>query len=173
FAVVFMCFEALIGVLAPLQMDESYAGARSMGWMMSAFGAGSIIGVLVALRVRVARPLVFALSCLAVLGVWMLAVASSVPIGLLVAVAFAAGLGLDLFGVLWMTAVQRHVPGEALSRVGSFEAFGSIAFAPLGLLLAGPLATWIGTESALVIAGGATLAACLVALSSRSVRDLA
>jgi len=103
----------------------------------------------------------------------MIAVASSAPLPLLVAVAFAAGLGLDLFVILWMTAVQRHVPGEALSRVGSFEAFGSIAFAPLGLLLAGPLATWIGTESALVIAGGATLAACLAALSSRSVRSLA
>ena len=173
FAVVFMCFEALIGVLAPLQMDEEFAGAQSMGWMMSAFGAGSIIGVLVALRVSVARPLAFALRCLTVVGLWMIAVASSAPLPLLVAVAFAAGLGLDLFVILWMTAVQRHVPSEALSRVGSFEAFGSIAFAPLGLLLAGPLATWIGTESALVIAGGATLAACLAALSSRSVRSLA
>lgn len=172
FAVVFMCFEALIGVLAPLQMDEEFSGARSMGWMMSAFGAGSILGVLLALRVRAARPLVFAMSCLAVIGVWMLAVAAAVPLPLLIVVAFAAGIGLDLFGVLWMTAVQRHVPGDALSRVGSFEAFGSIAFAPLGLLVAGPTATLIGTDSTLAIAGAATLAACLVALSSRRVRAL-
>jgi hypothetical protein len=112
------------------------------------------------------------MSCLSVVGLWMLAAAAAVPLPVLVVVAFAAGLGLDLFGVLWMTAVQRHVPAEALSRVGSFEAFGSIAFAPLGLLLAGPAATWIGTESALVVAGAATLVACLAALSSSSVRAL-
>ncbi|MEJ8669970.1 hypothetical protein WKI71_20765 [Streptomyces sp. MS1.AVA.1] len=40
--------------------------------------------------------------------------------------------------MLWATTIQREIPERALSRVSSYDWFGSLAFAPLGLLVAGP-----------------------------------
>lgn len=167
-----MCFEGFLGVLAPLQMKEEFGGARDMGWMMFAWGAGSIAGVIVSMRVRVRHPLRLAMTAVPFIGVWMLVTAVAAPLPIVMFSAFLAGVALDLFFVMWMTTFQRHVPEESLSRVGSFDAFGSTVFAPVGLFLAGPTATWIGTEPTLVVAGVVTISACLGALGSRSVRDL-
>ena len=53
---------------------------------------------------------------------------------------FAAGLGLMLGNTLWETTVQRHVPRESLSRVSSYDWFGSLALDPIGLAIWGPTA---------------------------------
>lgn len=167
-----MCFEGFLGVLAPLQMKEEFGGARDMGWMMFAWGAGSVAGVVVSMRVRARRPLRLAMSAAPFIGVWMLVTAVAAPLPIVMFFAFLTGIALDVFFVMWMTTFQRHVPEESLSRVGSFDAFGSTVFAPVGLFLAGPTATWIGTEPTMVLAGVVTIVACLGALVSRSVRDL-
>ena len=52
--------------------------------------------------------------------------------------AFAAGLGIETFGVLWDTTMQQEIPQDRLSRVYSYDALGSFALIPLGLALAGP-----------------------------------
>jgi hypothetical protein len=46
--------------------------------------------------------------------------------------------------VLWTTTMQREIPEESISRVSAYDIFGSLAFAPLGLLLSGPIAAAIG-----------------------------
>lgn len=172
FAIANMCLEGFIGVLAPLQMSEEFDGARDMGLMMAGWGAGSVVGVAVSMRLRVRHPIRLAMSVIPLIGVWMLGTAVAAPLVLLVPIAFLTGIALDVFVVMWMTTTQRHVPAEALSRVGSFEAFGSNLLVPLGLFVAGPAATWLGTEQTLVIVGTATIVACLAALASRSVRSL-
>ena len=60
------------------------------------------------------------------------------------------GLSFDVFGVLWQTTMQREIPPESLSRVSSYDAFGSVIFGPVGLLLAGPAAVLIGAHTALI-----------------------
>lgn len=172
FALANMCFEGFLGVLAPLQMKEEFSGARDMGWMMFAWGAGSIAGVIVSMRIRAEHPLRIAMAAAPFIGVWMLVTAIAAPLPIVMFVAFLTGISLDIFYVMWMTTFQRHVPEESLSRVGSFDAFGSTVFAPIGLFLAGPTATWIGTEPTLFVAGSVAIVACLGALGSKSVRDL-
>ncbi len=172
FSLTNMCYEGFFGVLAPLQMKEEFDGARDMGFMMSAFGVGSIVGVLVSMRLRPRRPLVIAMSALPVIGLWMFLLAWSAPMIPVMLMAFGAGVALDIFFVLWMTTFQREVPEDMLSRVGSYDAFGSTVLAPLGLFFAGPLASWAGAEVALVTAGAIVVGANLIALASRSVRDV-
>lgn len=172
FSLTNMCYEGFFGVLAPLQIKEEFSGARDMGFMMSAFGLGSIVGVVVSMQLRPRRPLVVAMSALPIIGLWMLLLAWSAPLILVMFMAFAAGVALDIFFVLWMTSFQRNVPDELLSRVGSYDAFGSTVLAPLGLFFAGPLANWAGTEIALVTAGVIVVGANFIALTSRSVRDV-
>jgi MFS family permease len=88
------------------------------------------------------------------------------------AVAFVCGIGVDVFFVVWQTALQTHVPKESLSRVSSYDAFGSLLFSPLGLLVAGPLAQRFGTSVVLAIFGVLFTLILFVILSFRAVRDL-
>jgi hypothetical protein len=94
------------------------------------------------------------------------------PVWLIAAAMFCAGVSSDVFGVLWATTIQREIPERVLSRVSSYDWFRSLALAPLGLLLAGPVATVVGTGHAL--AGWATLVAVATAgaLLSPQVREL-
>ena len=60
------------------------------------------------------------------------------------ACAFVAGVAIDVFEVLWATALQQNIPREALSRVASYDWLGSLALTPIALLAAGALAATIG-----------------------------
>lgn len=82
------------------------------------------------------------------------------------------GLGMDAFNVLWQTTMQREVPPEALSRVASYDAFGSMVFGPVGVLLAGPAAVHLGARPALLVCAGLIVLSALLALLSREVRTL-
>jgi hypothetical protein len=67
---------------------------------------------------------------------------------------------------VWESTLQRRIPGESLSRVSSYDWFGSFLFYPLGMALWGPLAAGVGVHTALWLAFGimVTLAAGLLAL---------
>ena len=81
-------------------------------------------------------------------------------------------MALDIFFVLWMTTFQREIPQEMLSRVGSYDAFGSTVLAPLGLFFAGPFANWAGAEVALITAGVIVIGTNLASMSAPSVRSV-
>lgn len=172
FAFINMCFEGFLGVLAPVQMKEALGGARDMGLMLFAFGAGNIGGVLVSLRLKPKHPLIVAMGGMPIVGFWMLGAAVPFHIGVLMILAFVSGIAMDLFFVMWMTMFQTHVPEEALSRVSAYDALGSTVFAPFGLFLAGPIAHWIGTSETLYIAGVIAIVMACAALFNKDVRRL-
>jgi predicted MFS family arabinose efflux permease len=167
-----MCFEGFLGVLAPVQMKEALGGARDMGLMLFAFGAGNIGGVLVSLRLKPKHPLIVAMGVMPIVGFWMLGAAVPFHIGVLMILAFVSGIAMDLFFVMWMTMFQTHVPEEALSRVSAYDALGSTVFAPFGLFLAGPISLWIGTSETLYIAGVIAIVMACAALFNKDVRRL-
>jgi hypothetical protein len=49
--------------------------------------------------------------------------------------------------------MQTHIPRESLSRVTSYDAVGSLALAPLGLIVAGPLTEKFGSSTTLIAMG--------------------
>ena len=167
-----MAWEGFLGVLAPVQSKDAMGGAGDMSVMMLGFGVGAIIGTLVALRIRPKHPLRLAVMVMPSLALWMFALAVPMPLWVIFVTAVLTGIEFDLFYALWITSLQTHVPDEALSRVGSYEAFGSTLFAPLGLFLAGPLAHWVGVRPTMIGAGVIVIVVSLVALSSKSVRSL-
>ena len=115
---------------------------------------------------RPRRPLLFvaAVEGLFALPLAFLAAGASAP--LLAVGAFLSGLGMMLGMSVWESTLQRHIPGESLSRVASYDWFGSYAFYPLGLALWGSVAGAIGLHSALWLAFGlfAAAAALLIAV---------
>ena len=48
--------------------------------------------------------------------------------------AFATGFGFSLLMIWWETALARHIPPSALSRVSAWDWMGSLALLPLGYL---------------------------------------
>jgi hypothetical protein len=68
--------------------------------------------------------------------------------------------------------LQQNIPAEKLSRVTSYEWFGTLALQPIGYALVGPLASRIDNSSTLYVCGGASLAVTLSLLAVRDVRNL-
>ncbi|CAB4622618.1 unannotated protein [freshwater metagenome] len=172
FAFFHPAFEGFIGVMAPVRAKEVLNGARDMGFMMAGWGFGGLLGTLAALRIHVKRPLLLAVGVMPTISFWIFSMAVPMPIWFLVLTAVISGIAIDVMYANWLTTMQTYVPEEAMSRVGAYDAFGSMIFAPMGLFVAGPFTKWVGTQTALVVAGTVALVAASVPLLSREVRTL-
>ena len=173
FAFFHPAFEGFIGVMAPVRAKEVLHGARDMGFMMAGWGFGGLLGTIAALRIHVKRPLLLAVGVMPTISLWIFSMAVPMPIWFLVGTAVIGGIAIDVMYANWLTTMQTYVPEEAMSRVGAYDAFGSMIFAPMGLFVAGPFTKWVGTQTALVVAGTIALVAASVPLLSREVRTLA
>jgi predicted MFS family arabinose efflux permease len=163
---------SIFSVLGVVIAKNSLGGPLAWTVILAALGAGSFLGGIVALRIHVRRPLFFGSSLVGFLALPMALLALRVPALVVAAGALLAGAGNMIFNSLWETALQRHVPPSALSRVSAYDWFGSMAFAPIGLAVAGPVAASIGTSTTLWIACGAELAVAALAVATPSVRRL-
>lgn len=166
FSLIVMVMRGAEEVLGPVLADATYGGPAGWSAVLGAMAVGLLIGALVASRLRIERPIAFGMLVCLMLPAWLLTLALAAPLAVIMAGAFAWGVAIELFQVLWFTALQRNVPPESLSRVSSYDAFGSLMFGPVGLALAGPLLMLIPISEAFataaLIAAAATLGALLV-----------
>jgi MFS family permease len=167
-------FTAALPVLGPQIARQHLGGAGAWAAISAAQGVGGLFAGLIVLGVRVRRPLVAAN-----IG-WGLLVVPNLLLGLvapwpIVAVGMlAGGAGLAVGQALWDTALQRHVPAEALSRVSSYDWFGSLVLNPVGFALVGPIAGAVGARATLIGAACwfAVSSVCLASLPAiRALRD--
>jgi hypothetical protein len=98
--------------------------------------------------------------------------AIGIPRGLAGAWMVVAGIESGLFMVTWETALARHVPPAALSRVSSYDWMGSLALLPVGYVAAGPLASVFGARTVLGVGGAIGVVATALTLLPRSTREL-
>jgi Major Facilitator Superfamily len=138
-----------LGVLGPLIARSRLGGADVWGAMLSAMGAGALIGGALALRWRPRRLLVG--SFLSILGVVPVVIALSVaaPEGWEIGGMLLYGAATTYTDALWFASIQANVPIGQVSRVSSFDWLGSTALYPLGLVIAPPIAALVGTENVL------------------------
>jgi MFS family permease len=157
-------------VLGPVSADRWYGGAGAWGAITACYGAGAILGGFLVLGWKPPRPLVVATAATILWAAPSAALAARAPLPLVCAGGLVAGLVSAVFGTLWMTAIHRRVPPEAMSRVNSYVVFGSFSVGPIGLALAGPAAT--ATSIPLVLSVGVAwqLLSGLVLLSLPAIR---
>ncbi|MEV7339361.1 MFS transporter [Streptomyces sp. NPDC093544] len=172
YAVVVAALNANVGVLGPLTAEQQLGGARAWSVIVAAGALGTIAGAGLAARVRVGRPILVAVLATFPAAVPMTLLSVRAPVWLVATAMFGAGVASDVFGVLWVTTIQREIPEDVLSRVSSYDSFGSLAFAPLGLLIAGPVAAAIGVGRAQAGCAALVLLATMAALLSPAVRNL-
>jgi MFS family permease len=149
FALFQLLYIPAISVLGPVIAKEELGGPAAWALIVSALGVGSILGNVLALRVRPARPLAFsyvviltALPCLIFLAIPTAALA-------IAAGAVVAGAAIGLGNTLWETTLQQGVPGDRLSRVSAYDWMGSTALRPLGFAIIGPIAAGVGLRPTL------------------------
>jgi MFS family permease len=161
-----------MSVLGPLVTKTELGGAGAWAAILTAGAIGSIAGNLLALRFRPQRLLLASHTLSMVAGLPLLLLAAGAPAYAVAAANGVAWMMLSLADTLWFTALQSHIPDQALSRVSSYDWFGSIVLNPVGFVLIGPVATSLGVDRTLVIAGSLVAVAPIAALSLRSVRTL-
>jgi MFS family permease len=159
-------------VLGPVIADEDLGGAAVWGVILGATGVGALVGSVVATRVDPVRPLVLVAmtECLFFLPLAFLA-AGTAP-ALIASGAFLSGVGMMVGVSVWESTLQRRIPIGELSRVSSYDWFGSFAFYPLGMVIWGPLAGVLGASSALWLAFGLGTASIVALLAVPDVRRL-
>jgi MFS family permease len=173
FTVAVLCAYAQWYALAPVVSRDLYGSAGVFGLLESIAGAGVVVGAIVGIRFKPRRPMIIGLLLTLFWPLQTLAFAAAAPLAGVVALAFGAGLGFTLFEVWWMTALVRHIPPQALSRVSAYDWMGSLALLPLGFAIAGPLASAWGARTVLSVGAAAALVMLLLALVPRSTRHLA
>jgi len=172
YAIINMIFESVFAVVGPVHAEQSLGGPKPGAWILAALSAGMMAGVFVSLKVRPKHPILIALSAQLAVAIWILIMGVTNWIPFIMVSAFFAGIAFDFFYVLWQTAMQSHIPRESLSRVSSYDAFGSLALAPLGLIVAGPLTEKFGTSTTLIAMGLVFIAILGVVLAVPAIRHL-
>ena len=167
-----MCWAAAENVLGPLIALEHFNGAKSWSFVITAESIGLIVGSVIALKIKLKYPLRFLQLSSFTLTFYIFTLAKPQSLLVIAFGAFLFGITLDLWGTLWATALQRKVPRDALSRVSSFDALGSMMFRPIGLAIAAPFSTLLGIENFLYILTGVSALAILLSLLNSQVRNM-
>lgn len=173
FAFINAAVEALWAVLGALQAAETYGnGPAIWSLLLGAMSIGFLLGTIVANKMRPKHPLTILMLLMLALPVYLFTYATGQAIWLVFIAAAAMGIAQDVFYVMWSTVIQQNIPEDKLSRVTSYDTFGSFLIGPLGMLVAGPLAIIYGVSTTMLWAAGLSLVAIVGALLVPSVRKL-
>ncbi|MBU6347790.1 MAG: MFS transporter [Actinomycetales bacterium] len=173
YAIIAMLMESIFTVVGPTHAKAHLGGPKPWSWILASLTAGMLLAVFVTLKVKPKRPIYIGILVQILVGIWWISLGWTNLIPLLLLGAFGAGFAMDFFMVLWMTTLQKQIPKESLSRVSSYDAFGSLILAPLGIVVAGPLVTKYGTYAVLHSYTVLFFIVLAMILSVKSVRRLA
>ena len=141
-----------IFVLGPILAQKHFDGASSWALVLSARAVGALVAGAVLFRWRPRKPLV-ASTALVLLDVpFLVILALGLPMPLVVVAAAVSAAGVMAADAIWESTLQAGVPTEVLSRVSSYDWFGSILINPLGFALIGVLSGAVGVAPVLVAA---------------------
>jgi MFS family permease len=145
-------------------------GASALGWMLSSFGGGMLIGMLVAGSIKGqhkrGRVLIGAAAGIG-LGLGALGFATHLPMAcaMLALVGISGGLG----NILIMAWIQSRTKPGMLGRVISLLMLGMSVLEPISYALAGIIVT-LNLRAVFVASGGFLLIACVIAMASPAMR---
>jgi predicted MFS family arabinose efflux permease len=163
---------ASVSVLGPVIAARELGGAAVWGTVLAAMGVGALTGGLIAIRARPRRPLVLGLLVLTLFALPPALLAAEAPAAVIAIGTFLAGAGMMLGISLYESTFQRRIPADVLSRVSSYDWFGSVALQPVGLAIWGPIAAAIGIDEALWVAAALLFVSILAPLAVREVRTM-
>jgi len=171
-AIAALVWLSSFSVLGPLVAKRSLGGSSAWALILVAFGVGAILGNVVALHIRLRRPLfvAFALTTSCSLSLFLLGVAAPAPF--IAVTELYSGAAVAIVGVLWQTTLQEQIPPASYGRVAAYNQMGGMVLRPLGLVIAAPLAQLVGVSATLIGAGVITAANSALLLLVPEIREM-
>ncbi|GAB2621112.1 putative drug antiporter protein precursor [Paractinoplanes abujensis] len=155
--------QAFMVVFLPVWVRDTGAGPAALGWIGGVFGLGAVLGAVAyaSLAVRLPRVTTFAICCLIAGSPKLFTLALTDHPGLVLAVAFGAGLAASTLNPILMAVGYERIPVHLRGRV--LGAVGAVSFAgvPAGGLLGGLAVDLGGLRHALLTAGAIYLVVTL------------
>jgi MFS family permease len=159
-------------VLGPALSERELDGASSWAIIVACFGAGSVIGNVVALRLPLPRPVFMAAVALVGASTQAAIIGSGLGTAGIAGLELLAGICVALFFTLWDLSIQEQIPPRAVSRVSAYDFTVSMGLMPLGMAVCGPLADAIGLQATLRWMSAIGIVSALAWLAQPSVRAL-
>jgi hypothetical protein len=119
-----------------------------------------------------ARPLVAATLLCVPIALMLALLGAAAPVALLCTASLLASVGLTAGDIIWFTTFQLEVPDHLMSRLSSFDWFGSVALNPLGYAIIGPLAGALGVATTLYLAAALNAAISFAVAASPAIRGI-
>ncbi|MFA5974017.1 MAG: MFS transporter [Lentimicrobiaceae bacterium] len=144
-----------ITLLAPVfAKDFLHGNSSTFGFLMSAYGAGALIGAIYLLNKKSVLGLgkLIAFSVL-IFGMGLIVFSVSRVLWLSVIVMIISGMGMMLHVASTNTLLQTITEENKRGRVMSFYSMAFMGMAPFGSLLSGSLAGLIGASGTLILGG--------------------
>lgn len=169
------CFgTSYLALMPAFAQDILHQGPDGLGYLMSAFGVGAVIGAALVSRQPERRLKLLPTIMAVVLGVSLILFATTQSLWL--ALLFVVPTGFAYLGIAVSSNTQVQVMAEdvMLGRVMAFYAMGALGSPPLGALLLGYISDRIGVTDAFMLSGAMCLAAAalsFVSLRRRGVLD--
>jgi predicted MFS family arabinose efflux permease len=170
------CFgTSYLALMPAFAQDILHQGADGLGYLISAFGVGAVLGAVLVSRLH-ERHLALTPTVMAVLlGVSLIAFANTHSMLLAMLLVVPTGFGYLGIAVSSNTQVQTLSDDAMLGRVLAFYAMGALGSPPFGALLLGYISDLIGVTNAFMVSGAVCLIAAglsLMSLRRRGLLDL-
>jgi MFS family permease len=163
----------LFAVIMPVYVSQSSGRATDLGLMVTAFGAGSLLGAIIygAIGHRLPRRATWVCAFTAsTLPFWVLATLPPLPLTLVVLA--ISGIACAPINPLAVTIRHERIPAELRGRVFStFSAICQIA-SPLGVLAAGSLVEGFGVRFTVLAIAVCTQLVCFGMLFVPAFREM-
>ncbi len=153
--------------LAPFFARDVFGGdSQTLGWIIGAGGCGAVTAMLyLALRASVRGLLSIVGWAGAAAGTAVIAFAWNAHFWLALALVYVSGLGMMLTAGSINTVLQTIVEDRLRARVAAIYVMSFLGMSPLGALLAGWAAQYLGPPAALALGGALALCASLAYLA--------
>ena len=172
FSLIVAAIESTFGLLGPAIAKDMLGGAISWGNIAASFGVGTLLGGLIAFKIRPKHPMFVGSLLVFVFATVPLSLSVPLAVPIIAVMAFAAGVAGQIFSVLWYTTLQQQVPAHLLSRVSAYDHLGSIVLAPLGIVIAGMLYEWVGYELTMYMVAATIILPTAAVLCVKDVRSM-
>lgn len=158
-------------VVAPLIIAHNHRGALQWGLVLAFVGVGSVVGDVLMMRTKPARPLVLSrLMGLASVPLLLVIAWHTAPV-LIFICAMGWGASKVVPDTLWYTAVQNRLDDRSMAQVLSFDWMTSIGLRPVGYLAAVPLSGVTGRAGTLFVCAAVLGLVSLLGLVPSDVRS--
>ena len=160
----------LIAALAYYVTVDRALGADALGFVLSAFGLGSVLGAVTASRVSRGPLGLFLLGGNAITGVLIVSLAAFSTLPPMLAVSFMAGVSNSNVLIAYLTLRTASSPDQLLGRVGATARTISLGLQPVGMLAGGALLDLSDGATTLIAMGTGAVALSLMFSLSRELR---